>query len=53
MTKSIKRRIIRPKKQSSLKWYLVGAIIAAFMLAIGWYISTHAIDKVDAYLARR
>jgi hypothetical protein len=51
--KSIKHRIIRPKKQSSLKWYFVGAVIGAFMLAIGWYVSTKSIDKADAYLARR
>lgn len=48
-----KRRIIRYKKQSSLKWYLIGTIIAAFALATGWFVSTKTIDKTEAYLARR
>ena len=48
-----KQRIIRRNKQSSLKWYIVGAIIAAFALGTGWFISTRTIDKVDAYLAKR
>ena len=50
---SPKKRIIRPKKQSSIKWYFVGAIIGAFALGTGWFFSTRGIDKVDAYLARR
>lgn len=47
------RRIIRHKKQSSIKWYIIGTMIAAFALATGWFVSTRTIDKVDAYLARR
>jgi len=49
----VKKRIIRPKKQSSIKWYFVGAIVGAFALGIGWFFSTRGIDKVDAYLAKR
>jgi hypothetical protein len=50
---SIKKKIIRPKKQSSLKWYFIGAIIAAFALALGHEAGKKGVDKVEAYLAKR
>ena len=48
-----KQRIIRHKKQSSIGYYLIGAIIAAFALALGNQAAKKGVDKADAYLARR
>jgi hypothetical protein len=48
-----KQRIIRHKKQSSLKWYIIGAVIAAFALALGNEVAKKGVNKVDAYLSRR
>lgn len=48
-----KRRIIHHKKQSSLKWYIIGAIIAGTFVALGNEMAKKGVNKVDAYLSRR
>ena len=50
---SAKKRIIRHKKQSSVIWYIIGAVIAAFALAIGNESAKKGLNKVEAYLAAR